>query len=154
MRNEIVTLALALSLAVAGAACRRSEQQQQQQQPPQAQQTPPATAAAVAVSSVDLGSAINADKTIATRTNAFKPTDTIYAAVHTTGASPSTTIAAKWTYEDGQVVSEASQTIAPTGPATTEFHIAKPDGWPEGHYKVEVSLNGAAAGAASFSVKR
>jgi hypothetical protein len=24
----------------------------------------------------------------------------------------------------------------------TEFHVAKPDGWPKGSYKVEVFLNG------------
>ena len=40
------------------------------------------------------------------------------------------------------------------GQARTEFHVFKPTGWPEGKYKVEVSLNGALAGSKDFEVKR
>jgi hypothetical protein len=83
----------------------------------------------------------------------FAPTDTIYVTVVTTGSAPSATLTAKWTYQDGQVVNESTQTIAPTGPAATEFHIAKPDGWPAGSYKVEVSLNGRSTGTKEFEVK-
>jgi hypothetical protein len=39
----------------------------------------------------------------------------------------------RWTFEDGQVVNE-SQNIASSGPAVTEFHISKPDGWLVGKY--------------------
>jgi hypothetical protein len=35
----------------------------------------------------------------------------------------------------------------------TEFHISKPDGLPAGKYKVEVLLNGNAAGSKDFTVK-
>ena len=41
-------------------------------------------------------------------------------------------VKAHWTYQDGQVVNESTQTIAPTGDAKTEFHISKPEGWPPG----------------------
>jgi hypothetical protein len=34
----------------------------------------------------------------------------------------------------------------------TEFHIAKPSGWPTGKYKVEISTNGAVATAKEFVV--
>jgi hypothetical protein len=44
--------------------------------------------------------------------------------------------------------------IAPTGPATTEFHISKPSGWPAGKYKVEISADGAPAGSKEFEVKK
>jgi hypothetical protein len=83
----------------------------------------------------------------------FAASDTIYAVIATEGAAPSVTLAAKWTYEDGQTVNESTQTIAPTGPAATEFHIAKPDGWPTGKYKVEISANGAPAGSQEFEVR-
>ena len=63
------------------------------------------------------------------------------------------TLSARWTYEDGQLVSEGSETIAPTGPAATEFHIAKPDGWPPGNYRVEISANGSLAASKEFEVK-
>ena len=114
---------------------------------------PPATQSAVKVASIDLGRAIAADKTVADQTDSFRPADTIYASVKTEGSAASARLSARWTYEGDQVVSESTQSIAPSGPAVTEFHVSKPDGWPEGSYKVEVSLNGAPAGHKEFRVK-
>lgn len=110
------------------------------------------TSTAVRVSHIDLGRALTADKMISGTTDTFKPNDTIYASVATEGAAPSTTVKARWTYQDGQIVNESTQTIAPTGDARTEFHIAKPDGWPAGQYKIEVLVNGATAGTKDFEV--
>ena len=58
----------------------------------------------------------------------------------------------RWYFND-KVVEESSEMISPTGPAVTEFHLSKPDGWPVGNYKIEVLLNGAPAGSKSFEVK-
>jgi hypothetical protein len=63
------------------------------------------------------------------------------------------TLKARWTYEDGQLVNESQQTIAPTGPAVTEFHIAKPSGWPAGKYQVEISSAAGSLGSKSFEVR-
>ena len=41
----------------------------------------------------------------------------------------------------------------PTGPATSEFHVSKPDGWPTGDYKVEVSSSGNSSATRTFTVK-
>jgi hypothetical protein len=115
----------------------------------------PAAQAGVKVTDIDVGRSITADKTIAEKTDSFGPVDTFYASVKTDGSGPSATLTARWTYEDGQVVDESRQDIAPTGSATvtvTEFHVSKPDGWPAGGYKVEVLLNGASAGARDFKV--
>ncbi|MBT2116491.1 hypothetical protein KK141_13560 [Dyella sp. LX-66] len=112
----------------------------------------PAPAPAVSLASIDLGSAVGADQKVTTATTTFTPKDSIYAAVSTSG-SGNATIAVKWTYQDGQTVKEDSKTIAPTGPATTSFEISKPDGWPAGNYKVDVTLNGQPAGTKDFSVK-
>jgi hypothetical protein len=123
---------------------------------PEAPRTPPAqeTAQAVKVSDIDVGRALAPDKTIAERTDTFRPDDTLYVAVKTVGASPSAVLAAHWTYGD-QEVTQSSQTIAPSGPAVTEFHVSKPAGgsWPTGEYKVEILLNGVSAGAEMFKVK-
>jgi hypothetical protein len=110
------------------------------------------TGAGVRVSQIDLGRSLNADKTIGDNTSSFKPNDTIYASVATAGSAATATVRARWTYQDGQVVNESTQTIAPTGDARTEFHISKPDGWPPGKYKVEVFLNGSSAGTKDFEV--
>ena len=82
----------------------------------------------------------------------FKPTDTIYAAVATTGSSANSTINAKWIYQDGQVVHEESVTVAPNGADVTDFQISKTDGWPAGDYRVEITLDGQPAGSAAFRV--
>ena len=113
------------------------------------------TGTGVHVSQIDIGRSLATDKTINASTNSFKPNDTIYASVATEGtaASPST-LQARWTYQDGQIVDESTQRIAPTGNARTEFHISKPDGWPAGRYKLEVSLNGSSAGTRDIEVER
>jgi len=74
--------------------------------------------------------------------------------VATEGASPGAAVMARWTFGDGQVVDTTTQTVAPTGPARTEFHIFKPSGWPAGKYKVEIMVDGALAGSKEFEVKR
>ena len=113
---------------------------------------PAPTAATVAVADIDLGRSIS-NARIADKTNDFKPADTVYTSVHTTGTAPSATVMARWTFEDGQVVSESSQSIAPNGDAYTEFHISKPTGLPKGKYKVEVFLDSKSAGSKDFEVK-
>jgi hypothetical protein len=115
---------------------------------------PPTAAAAVRVTEIELGRALDADNRISDKTDSFKPQDTIYVSVTTEGASPGARLAAHWTYQDGQVVKHDETTLAPTGRAYTEFHIAKPAGWPAGEYKVEVMLDGVPAGTKSFKVER
>jgi hypothetical protein len=110
------------------------------------------TIAGVRVSQIDMGRALNADKTIADNTLSFKPLDTIYASIVTAGSATTAEVKARWTYQDGQVVNESTQTIAPTGDARTEFHVSKPDGWPSGKYKLEVFVNGSSAATKEFEV--
>jgi hypothetical protein len=112
------------------------------------------TSVGVRVSHIDMGRSLNADKTINDPADSFKPNDTIYASIATEGTAPTTTLKARWTYQDGQVVNESTQTIAPAGDARTEFHIAKPDGWPTGKYTLEIFLNGASAATRDFDVER
>jgi hypothetical protein len=113
----------------------------------------PTATAGVEVTEVALGKAVGADKAVSEAATTFGPTDTIYVSVRTEGAAPSATLAARWTFEDGQVVDESSQTIAPTGPEVAEFHISKPDGWPAGAYEVVISLDGQPVETQSFTVE-
>jgi hypothetical protein len=108
---------------------------------------------ALSVRDVDVGNSVNPDKTVANHTGDFKPSETIYASVETTGSGKGT-LKARWTYQEGQVVDETSQDLTTSGPANTEFHISKPSGMPVGHYRVEISLNGVVAGSKEFEVKR
>jgi hypothetical protein len=108
----------------------------------------------VKVADVTLGRGVGPDMRITDRTDDFKPNDTIYASVHTTGAAPSATLTARWMFEDGQVVDETSRPIAPTGEADTEFHIAKPGGLPTGKYMLHLLLDGTEVQKKEFEVKR
>jgi len=117
--------------------------------------TLPAPVAGVTVTSITLGNGIGPQKQVVSVSNTFARNDTIYASVDTAG-SGSSTLQAKWTYRaNGQdvAVRDDTQTINPTGPATSEFHVSKPDGWPAGDYKVEVSSSGNAPASRTFTVK-
>lgn len=118
----------------------------------------PAAADTLKVGSVTLGNAVGGDKKVAKAKNAFAPSDkTIYASVATDGTSAGATLNAKWTYQDGETtttVSDISQSISTDGPAVTTFKIQNPNEWPEGKYKVTISLNGQAVGNEAFDVKK
>jgi hypothetical protein len=136
----------ALALAALGAAsCKKNEA------PP----APPAQApapAAVHITEVQVGNALAADKRVAAPVVAFSRKDTIFASVVTEGTAPAAQLKARWIFQDGQVVNETTRSIAPTGTAVTEFSIQKPDGWPAGDYKVEISLDGKPAESKTFKV--
>ncbi len=142
LKSSAASLAV---LVLAASACKKA--------PPPPDPLPPPPAP-VAVSSLELGKSIGADKRITNSESNFGLRDTIYASVGTTGASSGATLTAKWTHESGQTVDSTTQTIAPTGPATTEFHIAKASAWPVGKYRVWILLNGSPTMDKEFEVKR
>ena len=118
--------------------------------PPPATTVPPAAApASLTVTTLDLGNAIGADNHIAAPTTSFSTKDTIHASVATDG--PGGNLSAKWTMGD-KVVDTQDKTVA-AGPQVTEFSISKPDGWPVGHYTVQVSANGNVLQSRDFDVK-
>jgi hypothetical protein len=107
----------------------------------------------VSVTDVKLGRALGADKRLTDETDKFRPADVIYAVVETQGTAANTALQARWTYQDGQVVDEASRTISAGGEDVTEFHVSKPSGWPKGKYTVQILLNGAPIESKDFEVK-
>jgi hypothetical protein len=112
-----------------------------------------ADASAIQIAEVDLGKGIQSDKTIRDETDDFGQRDSVYASVRTTGSADAATLTARWTFEDGQVVDERSETISPTGDASTTFFISQPNGLPKGKYTLTVLLNGAEAQKKEFEVK-
>ena len=146
MQTRKTSLSLCLALLIATAACGDRKAG--------TDGTVGTTGTAVRVTDVSLGRALGADKAVSDSTEKFRPTDTIYASVATDGTAQSATLRAKWTFEDGQTVEESSRTIAPSGRERTEFHIAKPSGWPAGKYKLEVFLNDRSTSTKTFEVER
>jgi hypothetical protein len=129
--------------------------------PPPATTPAPAPApmpATAAVTSVDLGKAVGADMKIAAPMTTFSPKDTIYVSIGTSTSDPAASVpsklTAKWTHVDSnQSVNEESRDVTLMGMNSTEFHIAKPDGWPKGKYKVEIALDGNVVQSREFEVK-
>ncbi|NUS38595.1 MAG: hypothetical protein HOQ02_06180 [Lysobacter sp.] len=116
---------------------------------PMATTPPPATSPIV--SGVDLGSAVGGDNKVTKPSTSFAKTDTIHASVATNGSKAST-VTARWTFQDGQVVHSEDKSIA-AGAQVTDFSISKPDGWPAGDYKLEVLVDGNVAQTKDFKVK-
>ena len=160
MHSRVRHFAIALVAAAALAACGKKEPPPPPPPPapapmPVPAPAPPPAPVGVTLSAITLGKAVGADKKVAAALDAFAKRDTIYASIDTTGAGTAAVVA-KWTYtKDGKTVTvkEDSATITPTGPATSEFHISKPDGWPAGTYQVEILVNGKSAGTKAFTVQ-
>lgn len=102
-----------------------------------------------------LGDAVNAGHEVTHAADRFAAGDnTLYASVATVGSSSNATLNAKWSYLEGrgQVVSSISQSLATDGPAITTFQVHNPDLWPEGRYKVDVSIDGKPVASKDFTI--
>jgi hypothetical protein len=149
-RAALIALASGSALVLSG--CKKAEAPAPAPAPV-AEAPTMAPAPAVTIVDLQLGNALGPDKKVAAASDTFKPADTIFAVVSTDGSAASSVIAVKWTYQDGQTVKEDSRTIAPTGPAVTEFSIQKPSGWPKGDYKIETTVDGNPGPSKSFKVQ-
>jgi hypothetical protein len=151
MKRTIVAASLLLSGALA---CGKSEP------PPPPPTTRPVTTTTtlppvVSVATVTLGKAIGADKKVTAPADSFGAKDTIYASVDTAGSGHAK-IRALWTFVKGAKTAKVDETtieVDAAGPATHEFHVSKPSGWPKGDYKVEIFLGDSAAPAATKEFK-
>ena len=151
-RNPRTAAVLSLALLFSAAACSKKADDAVVTADTTSMSMPPAAPAALRVSDVETGKSVKADKTLTDDMDDFGVRDTIYVSVKTEGTGAGT-LAAKWTFQDGQMVEEASQSISPTGDAWHEFHIQKASAWPKGKYKVEISLNGVPADSEDFTIK-
>ena len=153
-------LSAALAAALVLSACKKPEPAPAPAPPATAPEPTPITAPAAAtasVTAVDLGNSVGADNRVVAPASTFSPKDTIYASVTTRTSDAAATVpgklGAKWTYQDGQTVHEDSRDLNLTGDGVTAFQISKPDGFPAGRYKVEVSLDGTVVQSKDFEVK-
>ena len=151
-------LTAALTATLALSACKKPEPAPAPAPPVTTAPEPVAPIAATAsVTAVDLGKAVGADNRVSTPVATFSPKDTIYAAVSTRTSDPAASVpgklSARWSYQDGQTVSEDSRDLNLTGDGSTAFQISKPDGFPAGKYKVDISLDGNPVQSKEFEVK-
>jgi hypothetical protein len=103
------------------------------------------------VATLQLGSKLNGDNTVATHTTRFKPNDKIYAAV-LTDQTGSSTITARWTYT-GQMVSEEERKVSYKGAGATAFEFKSATAFPVGDYKVDILVDGQLVSSREFRVE-
>jgi hypothetical protein len=122
--------------------------------------SPTATASTntpLSVARLTLGNAVNAAHEVTHSSNNFAFNEKIiYASVATEGRSSGATLNAKWSYLEGpgQLISSITESIATDGPAVTTFKVENPDLWPEGKYKVEISLDGKPVAHQDFEITK
>lgn len=114
----------------------------------------PAPAPMASVTTIETGKHVDANKRVVDTTSVFAPNDTMYVAVVTANATPSSTLKTLVTFQDGQVVDSSSQTVQSGPSSVTEFHLVKPGGWPTGDYTVEIMLDGQSVGTRRLTVRR
>lgn len=116
----------------------------------------PAAGEGFQVSNITLGDVVTADHKVKKEVTSFSPSQkTIYVSVDTTGSTPGATLNAKWTYLDkNQMIVSTSQSIVADSPSTTTFRVQNPDQWPEGKYKVDISVDGKQVASKTFDIKK
>lgn len=106
------------------------------------------------VQSVDLGKSVGANKRVIKPAASFLPKDTIFAVVNSIGVSQRVTMVASWHDAKGATLAEYTQTVAPAGPAATEFHVVNTKGWPVGKYTVVMMANNTQVASKPFEVTK
>jgi hypothetical protein len=156
-------LLVAMIAAVAVVGCKKKEEAAPAPAPAATEPAPappPAPAATASVVSVDLGTAAGPDLKLTATSTTFAPKDKVIVSVGTATSDPATSVAAKLdvklSYANGAEMMDVkteTRDINFAGPGTTNVDFAKPDGWPTGKYKVDVSLDGAVVQTREFEVK-
>lgn len=165
-KSSISTAVLAALLAtVALAGCKKKEDTADNNAQPaatapaapapmtEAAPQPMTAATGVTVSTVTVGKTAAADNTV-TSAALFAPKDDIIVSIRTDGSANNANVAAKLTFQNGQVAGEQNQVVNTTGAETTNISFKNANGWPAGKYRAEVTVDGKAAGSPQeFEVK-
>jgi len=162
MKSNLIIIAL-LAGAIALAGCRQDAPVETTAEPaapgaleiPPAMTTEPETASAQ-VTGVEVGNRVDDEGAVAEAQTGFASDDpSIFATVTTSsdsGIPASGNLAARWTYQDGQLVDERSVALSFTGEDTTTFRIDNDEGWPAGSYTVEIILDGEVVETREFTI--
>jgi hypothetical protein len=102
------------------------------------------------LANIQVGRSLNQDRSVASITTLFKPSETVYVSVQTSAGKG--VIGVRWKF-GSQVIDEPSKQVSLSGPASTEFHLQNSGGFPPGDYSVDVLLDGVQVGSRNFKVE-
>ena len=103
------------------------------------------------ITAIQLGRALNPDRSVSEFTTVFTPQETVNLSVLTRGGG-SGTISVRWTY-GGKVVGEPKKHVADRDVAATEFPLQSAGGLPPGQYTAEIFLDEKSVGTRTFRVE-
>ena len=103
------------------------------------------------LANIQVGRSLNQDRSVASITTLFKPSETVYVSVQTTAAGKGV-IGVRWKF-GSQVIDEPTKQVSYDGPASTEFHMQNSGGFPPGDYSVDVLIDGVQVGSRNFKVE-
>jgi len=104
----------------------------------------------LSLANIQIGRSLNPDRSVASITTLFKPSETVYVSVQTAEAG-SGVVGVKWMFGT-QVIDEPTKQVSYDGPASTEFHLQNSGGFPAGDYSVEIFLDGVPVAKRTFKV--
>jgi hypothetical protein len=102
---------------------------------------------------LSLGRSLDVGNDIADERSVFSPRDPVYAVVVTTGTHQGLMLSARWFDGDGKLLAQNDQRMVPDGPMLASFHLNPPGGWPKGHYKLDIALDGQSMQSKEFDVR-
>lgn len=102
---------------------------------------------------VSLGRALDVGNDIAEERKVFSPRDPIYAVVISTGKHQGLMLSARWLDAEGALLAQNDQRLVPDGPMLATFHLRQPNGWPKGHYHLDIAVDGQSMQSADFEVR-
>ena len=111
--------------------------------------------APVSVARIALGKMTDSGKTGIAETDTFGKTDTIHAAVDTTG-SGNAKLTVRWTLHSGDQpikLQESTSLLSASGPTANQFNISTRDGWLPGNYQFEIFIDGKPVAVKKFSIQ-
>jgi hypothetical protein len=101
--------------------------------------------------SVTVGSAVDAEEKVTTKTREFAPGDTVFVAIGTEGAG-ARVLHVQW-FTGLHPASTESRKIEANGPRSFAFHFAPPGGWPAGKSRALFWLDDDQKHTADFEVR-
>jgi hypothetical protein len=107
----------------------------------------------VALDSLDLGRALDVDKSIKDATTSFKPQDTVCASMKVSGSANSSLVRARWMDPQGKVVQDDTRIVTPSRSDTVALQVTPPNGWAGGRYQLDVYLDDRLAATRNFTVE-
>lgn len=107
----------------------------------------------VTLDSVDLGRALDVDKSVNDATTSFKPQDTVCASMKVSGSANSGLVRALWMDPQGKVVQDDTRIVTPSRSDTVALQVTPPNGWAGGRYQLDIYLDDRLAATRNFTVE-